>query len=379
MIEVLLVFAGVAVIVFVVVQMVPRERVDSRETLLSRTFAAILEGERETVLEDMRRLYQQTSQDPGVGMALGILLRHAGKHQVAIRTHRSLTTRTDLEPDFETMIHAELAEDYLACGLLERARSEIETALADRPGDTRAVATAELIYRRLGAWDAAVEAITAYGKKQNEDVSKRLGMIHVARADAAREEERPADARAGYKKALSVDDTCLPAVLGIVGYYRSLEKWDKALSFLDKHAAKFEKLAHLRFEALLEIARETEDHGLFENAVARYLEDHPDDWRTLRVRARFLRETGVHEEAGELLLRCIEERPQVLILHKDMWSLLLGMPEPAALMRRYQHRVKRDMVFSHTWECKICFFHASTYLWHCPNCHTNHSFAERKI
>ncbi len=112
----LLFLAILLLIVVVALRLSPPGESVSRETLLSRTFSQILEGRREDVLGDMRALYQKTGQDVGIGMALGVLFRHLGKNQIAIRTHRSLATRRELEPDFLALIHVELAADYLVTG-----------------------------------------------------------------------------------------------------------------------------------------------------------------------------------------------------------------------------------------------------------------------
>nr|MDJ0840012.1 hypothetical protein [Acidobacteriota bacterium] len=351
----------------------------SRDTLLSRTFGHLLEGERESVLEDMRRLYQKTGHDVGIGMALGILLRHLGKNQVAIRTHRSLATRRELEPDFEAMIHTELAADYLAGGLLGRARDSVDKALALTPGNQQAVQLAERIYMNLGEWDAAFKIVQAYGKKQNRDVKDRLGLIRYRQGEVLLEEGRGEEANAAFKKAVAAHEFCLPAWLGQARYLRESGKPEKAVALLRKHADKFEGEEWSALEEIMIAARETADHTVFQRAAEQRLQEDHRDWRTRRLLAQFLADIGEFEQAGEHLLNCLEDRPQVLILHKNMWSLLLRMDNPHELMGRYQQRVKQDMVFGHTWECKACFYRDPELRRHCPNCHRNYSFAERKI
>ena len=378
--EVLLVLAaGLLIGAVAATRFRSREEPVSRDTLLSRTFGHLLEGERAGVLEDMRRLYQKTNQDVGIGMALGILLRHLGKHQVAIRTHRSLATRRELEPDFQAMIHVELAADYLASGLLGRAQESVDEALTLKPGDTQATALAERIYMNLTEWDTAFKVVQNHGKKMGHDVKERLGLIRYRQGQICQTEGLHEEANAAFKKATSAHELCLPAWLGQSQCLRQAGKPDKAMTLLRKQTDKFKDQEWLLFEEMMHAAREAGDHTVFQRTVEQRLRDDHTDWRTRRLLAMFQTEIGEHTEAGEHLLHCLEARPQVLILHKNMWSLLLRMDNPDDLMRHYQLRVKEDMVFGHTWECKACFYRDAQLRWNCPNCHRNYSFAERKI
>lgn len=376
---VLIALGLLALVIFLLWRMGGSPAPETRETLLSRTFSRILEGERETVLEDMRKLYQQTGHDVGVGMALGILMRHLGKNQMAVRTHKSLTSRHDLEPELLAAVHVELAADYLNNSLLERAAASIEEALQTRPNDALAADYAEQIYLRLRDFDTAYKVIQTYGKKAGEDVSARLALIRVHQGDQFWDDEDYEAASAAYKKAVSTQSECLPGILGQAKYLRHQGKADKALALLEKNQAHFEDEMWRILEVKSELARQDGNLEAFERSVNSHLEDQPDDWRARRLLALFLLDTGRYEESGEHYLQALAQAPQVLTLHKEVWNLLLRMDRPEGLMRRYQSLSRENVVFSYTWECKSCFFRAPEPLWTCPNCKKNYTFAERKI
>jgi len=371
--------AVLLLIVFVALRLSPPADSVSRETLLSKTFSHILEGRSSEVLGDMRALYQKTGQDVGIGMALGILLRHLGKNQIAIRTHRSLATRRELEPDFLALIHVELAADFLACGLLDRARESVEKALELCPADEQATAYAERIYIRLETWDQAFKVVTAYGKKHGIDVRERLGLLRYRQGEACWKQTNYEAANNAYKKAVAVHETCFPAWLGQSRYFRQIEKPNKALALLKKNAAHFAGHEWLMIEEMMHLARTCNDDSVFLRAAEDRLRQDHSDWRTRRLLAWFLGEIGESEKAAEHLLSCLEDRPQVLLLHQRMWSLLLRMNQPGEVFRRYQAQVKEGMVFDHAWECKSCFYLSPEPCWSCPSCHRAYSFAERKI
>jgi len=376
MIYVLVIFLVVAGLVFATIQLIPRERIESRDTLFSRTFGKLMDNERTSALEDLRLLYQQSGQDPSVGMALGILLRDLGKVPVAIRTHRSLTARPDLEPDFLAMIRVELALDYLVDGQLARARETIEDALGELADQDRAVMAAERVFVQSGAFGDAVRVVQTYGKKRQEDVSRRVALIRVAEAASATD---PRETMAAYKKALAADAACIPALLGMCAHWQATGLHEKVPPFLEKHADAFLGHAWQRFQVLMACARDLSDNEIFLRPGHHHLDHHTDDWRARRLLAHFQMVTGEHEDAGENLLACLEQEPKRLVLHRTMWSLLSRMPQPAALMRRYQQRFETDAVFEEIWACPHCGRRDSQQRFHCSACHHGESFVEREI
>lgn len=351
----------------------------SRQALLARTFARLLEGERRSVLEEMRGLYRESGQDVGIGLALGMILRAVGKHQVAIRTHRSLTTHPALPEPLNAAIHTELAADYMEIGLLERAHNALERALALGPPDERLARYGERILARLGKWDEAVKLVRDYGKRSGNNVTRRLGLLRYQQGEQHWRDQRPEDALSAYKKAFQVHERCVPAYLGITRYHCHAGKPKKALSFLEKRRQLFEEMDWLYFTEFRDVAIQLGNPTLFVDQTKAYLEGAQRDWRTRLVLAVFLTETGSYEEAAGLLLDCLEQAPQTLLVHQKLWSLMLRWEEPWQLMREYREKIRQEPVFRDPWICQSCGFTANDLPWNCPSCFRPYSFTERKV
>ena len=351
----------------------------SKEVLLARTFGKILSGEREAVLEEMRALYHQSGMDVGVGLALGILLRNVGKHQLAIRTHLSLATRSELESGLRAMIHAELSADYLASGLLDRAKEALGQALSFKNPDERIARLGERLYVRLKDWETAYQLVQTYGKQNSRDVSERLGLLRFEQGEHFWEQGQREEAYAAYKKAYTVHAACLPAYLASSRYYRALNKPAKAQALLKKKFPHFRDQEWLALRELMNVAVDSQDHDYFLKAVGERLAEAPDDWRSRSVLGRFKVETGDYRGAAEEWLACLEVSPQTLLLHQRLWSLMLREDLSREVFESYQHQVEKDLVFSDPYECRACSYHAARLLWHCPSCQRVYSFFERKI
>ena len=355
-----------------------RGGITSNEALMARTFARLLEGETEDVLEEMRRLYQQTGQDVGVGIALGILLRHAGKDQVAIRTHRSLATRNDLEPDIKSLIRLELGIDYLNLGLLDRARQCLEEARQNMSPDDRMANYGVQILTRLGDWDAAVKLLLAWGKAKGRDASERIGLLRFEQGERLWTDGNHVEANAAWKKAIGQHKACLPAILGCSRYLRHSGKPQKSLDFMKKQWPHFKGFEWLGLEEFCRIGIAADNHKIFLDRANDVLANDAGDWRSRVVMATFLIEIGEHEQAGEQLLQALDLAPQVLLVHQRFWRLLMRMRDPRNVFETYHMKVRKDLVFRDPYICNNCSFNAPELLWICPSCNQACCFTERK-
>ena len=348
---------------------------------MARTMSKLMAGEREEVLQEMRELYAETGQEPAVGLALGTLLRHVGKHQTAVRTQRSLLLRPDLPHDFKALILTELACDYLELGLLERSRLALEEAVQLQGVDGWRAKLGEQLYCRLEDFDTAAQLVLANAKRVGKDMSARVGLIRFRQGELLLRRGDPAGAMTAWKKAMSADPGCVPAILAAAAHHRRHERPDKALSLLRKklkqnHLTGYEWLA---FAELEQLAIVTNDNAVLIEPVLTWLVDHPDDWRVRRILSHFQMETGQHSEASENLMLCLEAAPRGLILHEQLRLLLTRGDQPWDLFEEYHAFLERDQPFRSGFACSHCDYRAGEMLWWCPSCRKDYSFVERTV
>lgn len=351
----------------------------SREILLGKTFGKLLDGRRDDVLEEMRNLYQESGQDVGIGLALGILLRHLGKNQAAIRTHRSLMSRTQLETELKALLLTELAADYLASGLLDRAKASLEEGLTLKVQDELMTRFGERIYSKLNAWDDAFQLIQTYGKKTGEPVAPRLALIRNEQAVYLQDKGEVEAAHALFRKAVSIDSACLPAYLNRASLLRERGEPQKAAKLILKKLSFFKGQEWLAFGELCACALELDQSSILFEPLDQHLQAEPEDWRSMMVWANFETHVGQYQKAAEWYLKALSLSPQTLLLHQRLWSVMLRCDEVDSLLKTYQAQVREDMVFSAPYECQGCHFHSHQLLWRCPSCFRQYSFRERSL
>lgn len=377
---ILLLLVALCLIGYVTYRFFPKKRETNTDVLISQTFSRILEGERDGVLEEVREIYARTKQDVGVGIALGTLLREIGKNTVAVRTHRSLTTRPELDPRTLALIHTEIAADYLASGLLDRARTALEEALALRKPDAHMVRCGQKIYTSLRDWDAAFKLLTQYGKAEDVDVKERLALLRFHQAEQMLEEDEPDldEARSILKKATSIDPNCIPAYILHAQVLAQMGKPEKGRQLLQKHEDIFGDQAWVALECHRLLTTVDGRGDLMTEAAERILSHAHSDWRARAVLGTYLTEIGEFENAATHLLLCLESAPQVLLLHQKLWSLMLRTND-MVLLTKYRDQVKEELVFGKPYQCKACGYNVAEVQWQCPSCDRTYSFNERRI
>jgi len=143
-------------------------RVDLKQLLAESTAlpAAYFKGlnflitnQHDKAIEAFTEAVQANTDSLELHFALGSLFRRRGEVDRAIHLHLNLLEKKDLEPQQRTAVTAELAQDYLKAGLLDRAEELFESLHDDRYRQPALRALLE-IYVREREWQRAIKAAT---------------------------------------------------------------------------------------------------------------------------------------------------------------------------------------------------------------------------
>ncbi len=143
-------------------------RVDLKQLLAESTTlpAAYFKGlnflitdQHDKAIEAFTEAVQANTDSLELHFALGSLFRRRGEVDRAIHLHLNLLEKKELEPQQKLAVTAELAQDYLKAGLLDRAEELFESLDDDRYRQPALRALLE-IYVREREWERAVKAAT---------------------------------------------------------------------------------------------------------------------------------------------------------------------------------------------------------------------------
>ena len=307
--------------------------------------------------------------------ALGSLFRRRGEYDRAIRMHQNLLERESLAPEQKVVALAELGEDYLKAGILDRAE-EVFKKLEKTNSSTKAKNDLLQIYEQEKDWPRAIEmARTLAGEPRSRDIAQYL--CELAASEAG--QSRPENARRHLEAALEANRKCVRASLQLGDLERDSGSLAKAIESWKRIESQDPAYLALVAQRLLEAFRESgrAEEGL--RLLAGYLERYPSLDLLDTVFQQTLEAQGV-QAAYALVRDELRRNPTLLGLDRLLEAQIIAAADPD---RRRDLELMRNLVHGHTrrlarYRCEGCGFKARQFHWRCPACGGWETYAPRR-
>ncbi len=313
--------------------------------------------------------------------ALGNLFRRRGETDRAIRVHKHLIDRdasqAQLTEDQRLHALAELGQDYLKAGLLDRAE-DIYLKLRGTRRDEEALRNLLEIYQQEKDWDKAI-AIAARMPGHAEHLwQKQIAEFHCELAASDLLNGRLEAARRRLEAALAANRRCVRATLmrgeletKVGAGQAAVEIWQT----VEQQNPLFLSLAADKMMATYrELGREPAGIDLLRG----YLERHTSlDLLDVVFQAE-LKARG--PEAAYALVRDeLRRNPTLLGLDKLLEAQILLAPAE----KRADLELVKNLIHNHTrrvarYRCEDCGFKARQFHWRCPACGGWETFPPRR-
>jgi lipopolysaccharide biosynthesis regulator YciM len=303
--------------------------------------------------------------------ALGSLFRRRGETDRAIRVHQNLIERdgssTQLNEEQRLHALAELGEDYLKAGLLDRAE-EIFLKLRGTARDEEALKFLLEIYQQEKEWGKAISVAQAMPNHSDHLWQKAIAEFYCELASSEMLHGNPAQARERLNEALAENRKCVRATVllgelefGEGRYEEAIEAWKRIEQQTPIYLA-------LVAERLLDAHRRVgrEDQGL--QLLRGYLERHPSlDLLDALFDAEL--KGGGAPVAYKLVRDELRRNPTLLGLDKLLEAQILVSPPE----RHADLELVKNLIHDHTrrvarYRCDNCGFKARQFHWRCPAC-----------
>jgi len=295
--------------------------------------------------------------------ALGSLFRRRGEYDRAIRMHQNLLERPGLGADQKLIALAELGQDYLKAGILDRAE-EAFRKLEKSPQAAAARRHLLEIYEQEKDWDRAIE-MTKLVQPDPRDLAQYY--CELAAADSA--ESRPDAARRHLEAALEANRKCVRASLLLGDLDKNQGNTDHAMEHWKRVESQNPAYLALVAQRLLDAYREAghAEEGL--TLLTGYLERYPSLDLLDTVFQHTLEAKGP-EQAYALVRDELKRNPTLLGLDRLLEAQIIAAGSPD---KRRDLEMVRSLVHGHTrrlarYRCETCGFKARQFHWRCPAC-----------
>jgi len=294
--------------------------------------------------------------------ALGSLFRRRGEYDRAIRMHQNLLERDDLAAEQKVIALAELGQDYLKAGILDRAE-EVFKKLETSPQARLARKHLLEIYEQEKDWNRAIEMT-----RHVEPDARAMAQYYCELAASEAAQSRPDAARRHLERALEENRKCVRASLQL-GDLEKDRNPEKAIEHWKRIESQDPAYLALAAQRLLDAHRDAGrgEEGL--RLLTNYLERYPSLDLLDTVFRQTLEAKG-HEEAYTLVRDELRRNPTLLGLDRLLEAQIIAAAQPD---RRRDLELVRNLVHGHTlrlarYRCESCGFKARQFHWRCPGC-----------
>ncbi len=302
-------------------------------------------------------------------LALGALLRRRGKVDKAINVHQALLARPNLERDLSNLIRLQLALNYIAAGMLDRAERLLKEVL-NEGGDAKWDALRQLItiYQTEKEWENAIACSSQLLK--NVRFTKDPILLGAAAhyccemAEQYHHNNQSTQARAKIKRAFTFQRKSIRAMLLLADIEQREGNYKAAIKeLLRVRAAKPVFISQL-LEPLefchVRLGSRAEFEILLREMV---LEDSSTEAALMLVKA------SDSVEAIALLREHLEHSPSQKALLELLGLQLQAVDENvASSLESLLNRVKQQAKGSLEYCCHHCGFETKNLFWMCPSC-----------
>ncbi len=306
-------------------------------------------------------------------LALGALLRRRGKVDKAINVHRALLARPAPDRGFTDAVRLQLALNYIAAGLLDRAERLLKEML-DESSDARWDALQYLItiYQTEKEWNSAVSCSAKLlenpGYKKDSQLRAAAAHYCCELAEQNLEKNQDSKARAEIKRAFTFERKSIRASL-------LLAKLEQRRG---NHKAAIKELLHVRsanqeFNAqlLAPLARCYEQMNSVDEfeKLLRNIVAEDADVNAVLVLAQLIRNKTGSSAAIEFLSEQLERHPSLEGLLELLGLQIPSLsPDVATSFKSLLNLISEQVRNNSEYRCQHCGFETKSLFWMCPSC-----------
>jgi len=328
----------------------------------------LLSNQTDKAIEEFIRVTHLDPDTIEAYLGLGHLYRTKGDFDRAIRLHRSILARPDLNNKERQRILLALGADYKSAGLWERAVSVFRQVLGINPNKVEVYQELAAIHEEERNWQEAFKAQQEFDKRAG---SKQKNILAHLQAEMGKESIARGErdkAHKAFKSALSIDPTCLDAALHLGDFYLEEGKTGKAVEIWEgivSQDAPFAYLAYRRLEkAYFEQNRYDDIAKILEGVVTR---------NTGNVMARvtlgeYYSKRDMVPEALRHLREALSIQPRSLEARRQISQILVRNHMQEEMEKEYPEAVEVLYAPSEPYTCGRCGLKTKDLSWRCPQC-----------
>ena len=308
-----------------------------------------------------------TAETLSLHISIGKHFRTQGEVEKAILVHQNLMAHPEISNKASESIIYELAKDYKAAGLLDRAQALLQQLKSSKQFGLKSLKLLLDIHEIEKDWSAALAEAIKIDLKKNKDIALRVAQYYCELADQDTGKGLFREAISAYRQALSVYKECYRAHYGLAVITFKNKEYSETLQQLRMLVVLSPAHISLALPLLLAVTKQTNSFDSHQHYLQRLLHDTGQIPVMLAIVDSMLEE-GNLVKASSFLFDHLNQSPSLSGLDKffKMGALAEYSAEDIlALVTRVLDEISLE---KEAYKCTSCGFRAGQMHWLCPSC-----------
>lgn len=337
----------------------------------------LINDESDRAVEAFIQALEVSSDTFELHISLGNLLRRKGEVDRAIRIHQNLLARPSLAVEYRSSAHLELARDYMAAGLYDRAeRLLLDIIAAGSELRERCLLQLLEIYQLEKDWQKAIDTAQQLRSKNplkreseaDKAIARQIAHFHCELAENAIADDNLRLAGEHLRRALHVDKNCARASMLSSQLDVAYGEYQRALKMLRKFREQDPKLTPLSLPQLQLIYLALDDHKSYMAELEACLAVNPSIPIVLAMTDELERDGG-ELEAVAFLGEQLKVRPSLKGLARLIeYHIAHSEGKAKENLSLLQNLVAALIANRNAYRCRECGFQGHEHHWQCPSC-----------
>ena len=302
-----------------------------------------------------------------IHITLGNLFRSKGEVDRAIKVHQNLLARPNLSKKQRNMAIAELANDYLKAGLLDRAEKLFKEMIQLKSDDLVAYHRLLDLYITEKSWHEAIDCARILYQRGEPDASIIYSQCLCEVAEIAMSKGQTKVARENLAKAIEIDQNCVRATLLLIKLHLDSDNISAAQKLFKRLIRQNPEFMGMYIEPARKIyLRGNESNGYQEFLEQQYREHHST--RLAMALLEFYVDQNQIEKARSFLSDVLQSSPSfesfefaLRFLRSDPDHLSETWDSLSSFLKMMQ---SKKIEFT----CTQCGYESHAIEWNCPSC-----------
>ncbi|QTF90965.1 lipopolysaccharide assembly protein LapB [Halomonas sp. BM-2019] len=331
----------------------------------------LLNDQQDRAIETFVAALEVNSETIDTHLTLGNLFRTRGEADRAVKIHQNLLARPTLSAGPGDRVQLELARDFLALGLLDRAERLLQGLIRDsQEAELRLSAKRLLVdlFEREGEWQAALEVAQPQLVRQSEEIRRAAAHWLCQLAEQERFEASPGLARKHLRQALSIDPRCVRTNLLLAALEHDTGHYRQEIRLLSRIPEQDPAFTPTLLEPLATAYRLLDDEAGLIHHLQQLVERTP--YTSVII---LLAETVRHRDGIPAAIELVSEQ---LNRESSLGALdyLIDLyrqhseGEPLARLQLLQRHTRTLLAALPRHRCRRCGFAGEQLHWQCPRC-----------